>query len=588
LIRRPRVRRLRTKIIFSFCLLMVAGGALTTSLVRQTVLTRVESGAERAARGLADTLATQLAEPLAFGDRLTARRTLTRAVDASPDVVYALVVAPRGDLLSHSFPADRVPAELLTAVVGHSHRGVLHITTEAGPALDAAAPIGEGLLGTLHLGVSTAWVRHAAIEAVGNVIVITLAAVGVGILGIIALSNLITRPLSQLRGAAERVGRGEAPLGIALSGHDEVAALSRSFDAMARQIRARVAEVEALRAYFERVLDHLPLAITVIDREGRVEYANRYVGHRRDAAPGVSYAELFGDDRPPLDPDEAPSGRSHTTPDGRVFALERVPLTDGEGTRRVLEVGHDVTHERALAAQVQRAERLAVAGEIAAGVVHTINNPLDGVKRALDLAAARPEDAARVVTMLDLAIEGVDRIASVTRTLLTFARPGRDGAPTPSDVNGVAEAAAKLVRLTADSAGVTLELDLDPDLDTIVIDPGGVSELLVNLLINAVDACREARDRPGRVALRTARADRGGVEITVEDDGVGIAPDDLQRIFEPFFTTKDVGRGTGLGLPVARRVVDAHGGTLTVASELGSRTAFTIWLPGDAGGGAAP
>jgi len=250
-----------------------------------------------------------------------------------------------------------------------------------------------------------------------------------------------------------------------------------------------------------------------------------------------------------------------------------------DGRRSVVESSLDVTQQRELLERAQRAERLAVAGEIAAGVVHTINNPLDGVRRALELAAKNPADHERVAKMLGIAKEGTDRIVNVTHTLLGFARADTSSTPVPVAVDSIVEAAVGLVLLKAQANAVSIELNLAPSLPAISVDPQAIMEVLVNLLLNAVDACQENCT----IKVQTRTADASRVEILVADDGAGVPPEIAEKIFEPFFTTKEVGRGTGLGLSVARRIVEAHQGTIDLSQTEGGGSTFRVRFTGHVG-----
>jgi two-component system NtrC family sensor kinase len=257
-----------------------------------------------------------------------------------------------------------------------------------------------------------------------------------------------------------------------------------------------------------------------------------------------------------------------------------VPFQGDGHTGTVIVTSLDVTDKNKLAQRLHRAERLAVAGEVAAGVVHTINNPLDGVRRALEMGRRDPALGKRTSEMLALASEGIERIASITRTLLNLARADLATAPANLSPNACVKDVVRLVELRAHAKGIDLLAALDPSVPDILADPRGLNDVLVNLLLNAVDATASG----GHVVVSTSRQDPSAIEFRIADDGVGISKDDLDRVFEPFFTTKDVGHGTGLGLSVARRIVEAHGGDITVESSVGKGATFRVRWPiaGDA------
>ncbi len=570
---------LRSKIIVSFSLLMVVGAAVSTLLVGRNLARTLGVTADRSGSAFARTLAGQIAEPLAYGDRLTVRRLLTRAIEANADVVYAFIVEPSGAVRDHSFPADAFPEDLLVVA---QRVDPASLRTELGSVRDLPTPITEGILGTLHVGVSMAWVDAATFDGVRYVLFATALAMAAGIVGILFLASLITRPLHGLREAAVRLGKGDLSAGAPVSGRDEIADLAATFNNMADQIRERIAESEALGEYVERVLDHMESPILVVSESGHVEYGNRALVDAHGPLEGVKCCTVMSDERPcnecPV-PEVVSTGqvvhRDYRADSGRSYQLTYVPMLGRDGLRSVVERAFDVTEQLELQERLQRAQRLAVAGEIAAGVVHSVNNPLDGVRRALDLAAARPDDPERLQRMLALATVGTDRISHITRTLLGFVRADARGHALPVNPGTLVESAVNLVRLEAHGRHVIIEVDVAEDLPQTRMDPQGMEEVLVNLLLNAVDAC----DGGGRVVVRAAMSGDESLEISVSDSGPGVPSHLSEQIFQPFFTTKDANQGTGLGLSVARRVAEAHGGEVALEPSSGAGAKFAVRIP---------
>lgn len=227
--------------------------------------------------------------------------------------------------------------------------------------------------------------------------------------------------------------------------------------------------------------------------------------------------------------------------------------------------------------QIFHAERLASIGRLASGVAHEVNNPLNGIRSCLYAIRQEPENAAQTAEYLGLIEEGIGKIESIVRKLLGFARTSRGDAPV--DLNAEIGAVLALLAYRLDEKNVEVVRALADDLPPVRGEATLVQEVLMNLLLNAFDAIEPC----GRVTIRTAR-DREFVRVDVEDDGCGIAGEDLPKVFEPFYTTKDPGKGTGLGLSVAQRIVEAHGGTIAVTSGAGEGARFTVRLPA---GGAA-
>ncbi len=251
------------------------------------------------------------------------------------------------------------------------------------------------------------------------------------------------------------------------------------------------------------------------------------------------------------------------------------------------------TELRQARAGLDRAERLAAVGRLAAGVAHEVGNPMGALLAFVDLAGREP--AAASAHLARATREG-ERVRRILRQLLDFARPDAMRAPPrPLDLAAAAQEAVTRVAAQQRYAGLRLELTVDGDPPLALGDPAAVAQILLNLLLNAADAVGAARGgrilllvREAPLALRggeapehaQARRSPGGVECVVADGGCGVAEGDRERIFDPFFTTKDPGAGTGLGLSNSLRLAEEMGGALElVAPPEGLRTAFALRLP---------
>jgi signal transduction histidine kinase len=275
----------------------------------------------------------------------------------------------------------------------------------------------------------------------------------------------------------------------------------------------------------------------------------------------------------------------------------------------------DITERQAREVEAQHLQKLEALGRLSAGLAHEINTPIQFVgdnarflaesyeamlklvltyRRILDTSSgaiswyqrqelvqeAEAEAdvdylAEEVPTAVRQSLEGVERVASLVRAMKTFSHPGTSG-QAPADLNEALRAtmtvARNQIRYIADAV-----LDLG-DVPPVVCNIADLNQVFLNMVVNAADAIQEKGDH-GTITV-VSRRDGDEVMITISDTGAGIPRDLQRRIFEPFFTTKKVGRGTGQGLALARAVIcDQHGGTLTLTSEPGAGTTFTIRLP---------
>lgn len=241
--------------------------------------------------------------------------------------------------------------------------------------------------------------------------------------------------------------------------------------------------------------------------------------------------------------------------------------------------------ERRLHDELRRRERLAFLGELAASVAHEVNNPLDGLQNAARILRRSPADSTRAAQMLDLIDEGLERIELIVRRLLTLARENVIR-PIATDITRVVESAGAVVANKMETRGVALQRDYNGATGAVMADPHLLEQVFVNLYLNAIDSMGPSggvlnvRVRRERAAHLGPAGAPDVICVDVADTGSGIAADVLPHIFEPFFTTKGGGRGTGLGLAVAARIIDAHRGSVDVAPREGGGTVFTVRLPG--------
>ncbi len=221
--------------------------------------------------------------------------------------------------------------------------------------------------------------------------------------------------------------------------------------------------------------------------------------------------------------------------------------------------------------QMSKAEHLATLGELAAGLAHEIRNPLAGIAGVIEVIGSDVPESSPSRQILQDVRQEVLHIQRIISDLLEYARPKPPQCHL-ADLNSTVEHAVTLARQQARSRPIGIELDKATDLERVEHDPGQIQQVMVNLLLNAI----QAMDGAGHIYVKVEPRD-GAVLISVKDTGPGIAPHLLPSIFRPFFTTK--GMGTGLGLSLARRLVEDHGGRIQVESAPGRGTEFIVSLP---------
>ena len=258
--------------------------------------------------------------------------------------------------------------------------------------------------------------------------------------------------------------------------------------------------------------------------------------------------------------------------DGTYYWVDTtvVPFVDVAGKPyQYMAIRHEVTKQREAEARLRRQETLARLGEMSAVVAHEVKNPLAGISGALQVVGSRLPADSRDRPVLDEIQDRIASLDSMVQDLLVFSHP-KDPTLAPNRMRAVIEEAGRALRRDRSLADVAIEITgADP---AVPLDREQMHRVFLNLLLNAAQAmgCRGAID----VGITTFD---GRCEVTVADRGRDLAPDDLGKAFQPFFTTKH--RGTGLGLPIARRIVEAHGGTLTAGARQGGGVVLALTLP---------
>lgn len=357
---------------------------------------------------------------------------------------------------------------------------------------------------------------------------------------------------------------------------------------------------EEHRRFTEAVLDALPVSIYVIDRDYRIVTWNR---HREIGVQGIPRDSVIGRDVFEVLAKQ-PQGKlrqeferafrtgkierieQRTTNEGGAtihWLVSKVPMTDketGEITH-VITVGEDVTLRVEAIHAVGRAEKLAAVGRLAAGVVHEINNPLATISACAESLESRVEegsfgaspDVEDLHEYLGLIRSEAFRCKSITNGLLDFSRM-RAGERFPIDVAQLLKSSARLIVHQKRGDNIKIGFDIEADLPPVNADEGQIQQAIIALATNAIDAMSAG----GTLTLR-AFSRQNRIVVEIQDTGHGIAPENVSKIFEPFYTTKEVGKGTGLGLAVCYGIITEHGGRLSVRSNIGAGTTFSIFLP---------
>lgn len=346
----------------------------------------------------------------------------------------------------------------------------------------------------------------------------------------------------------------------------------------AQSYRAQRRALRHTTALASEVVAAMPAGLLLVGPDGTVAMANGAA----ESLAGAASGQLAG--RPAVD--LLPEGALATTDGGEremeiaIGGAEPVPLgltvsavrTDEGILVGSLVVLRDLREMRRLEAEVRRREKLAAVGNLAAGVAHEIRNPLSSIRGYAAYFGAKFAPGSDDRQAAEVMVREVDRLNRVISELIEFARP--------SDLKRrsirLADLAAHAARLTlpdAKARGVTVDLGAATEGPEIQADPDRLTQALLNLCLNAI----QAMEAGGVMRLATGTAPDGRAFISVADSGNGIAPEERDRIFDPYYTTKP--HGTGLGLPIAHKIVVAHGGEIRLSRRSGGGTLATVYLP---------
>ncbi len=348
--------------------------------------------------------------------------------------------------------------------------------------------------------------------------------------------------------------------------------------------QSRLRRVEAFR---DMLISSMPVGLIATDNRGKIILYNRssqeFTGITEKQAmgsdavvfqniPEISEAfrssggsEVSGYLREVHVQNEA--GASHT------LQLNRLSIVDREkrplGTLLLMQ---DLSQVKKLEEELRRNERLAALGKMAAGVAHELRNPLSSIKGLALVLRSRFNEANQDRETADILVQEVERLNRSISELLDYARP-QSLQKKAVDIRELLHKAVSLIRIDAEAAGVNLTSSFQANLPTVQADEDKLTQVFLNLLINAIQAMDE---EGGKLNVQVGATDRK-VEIVVTDTGCGISKEDLSHVFDPYFTTKPA--GTGLGMAMSAKIIEEHGGEISLRSKVGQGTTVVVEIP---------
>jgi signal transduction histidine kinase len=536
------------------------------------------------------------------------RSLLQSSVGYSPNVTYAAIVNREGLAVAHSFPSEEgkpIPEqEDLSRILDRNALAILR-TVQSDRTFEIRQPLlfGDQEFGSIRIGISTLLVKDelrqafkTAMQGIGLALILsTLVAM--------LLAQWMLRPIHVIQSGLTRLGRGELDVRLDLPEGAEFKDLGSSFDAVSAQLSESRAKALSSSTDFESVVDNLEDAVALYGPDGKLMFCNpamesllpdmtdtvralidRTLASRQAQGP-ITEARRFRTD--------SRAGRTQVQVEEETqteLLLMTHPIDDGEGAFvGAMLVARNLGYMNQVHSTLNYSRKLAALGRLMAGVAHEVKNPLNAMTIHLELLKGKLAAAAEPVAVgargshavspvstvgkhVEIIAHEIQRLDQVLNGFLKFARPDELKLQ-PIRLPAIVSDIVTTITPEADRLHVTVRHDCPAGLPAINADPGMLRQALLNLALNACQAMPEG----GTLRIACRPGPRGRVEIDVEDTGVGIAPENLQKIFDLYFTTKE--KGSGIGLSMVYRIVQLHDGEVEVQSTPGRGTRFRLVFP---------
>jgi PAS domain S-box-containing protein len=582
--------------------LVAAAVAVATSVVNLVALARATVSETRSrAELLAETFYHQASRVIrqhgreGVAEALSEDASLTSyaegVVGYSATIMYVAITDRSERALVHSNPSvrgKRVPgAPSLDRFAEQNALSQLWALSEGHRVLEVRVPfeVDGAPFGSVRVAISTLLLKEEISGAIAQNVVYATVAVLAAFLASFYLANRLLAPIEMLRRELGRFDPGEGEPPLDLRNEADVSRVAEFFAAMSRKLD----DERPLRdesSWLSTMLGGLSDAVVVVNEEGHVLSLNRpaekLLGRSQSELQGESLGEVLRPEHPvsrlvskALTSGESIGPANARIDDGRrrvVYALSAQVLRDSNGVSGVMVTARDMDKLSRLSSHLSYSQKLAALGKLTSGVAHEIKNPLNAMVIHVALLREKlSKTTPEAQSSLDTLEQEIRRLDRVIQGFLKFTRP-EDLQLTSVELPELLEEVVRLIAAEAESTGVRVETRFDGELPAVYGDRELLQQVFLNLVRNALDAMPDG----GRLELE-ARQNEEAVEVLVSDDGVGIEPDLKDRIFDLYVTTKS--KGSGIGLSVVYRIVQLHGGEITVESTKGEGARFQVRLP---------
>jgi signal transduction histidine kinase len=548
---------------------------------------------------------------------------VTGAAILDPDGV--VIASWDATKIGQKHPENR--AELATLVSDNAFEQLRTIYSPDAQTFDVrqSLRLGDAVFGSVRVGVSILLVRTAIEDLIERALYTGVAALLLGVLAAVVLSQLLLRPIHVIRGGLTRLGKGEFGVTLDLPPGDEFGELGSFFNTVSQQLSADRSLLAGQKANLQSAVEHLEDAVALFDPSGQLLFSNpamqptlppNSIGRALHGLlpGGHPYRTLVEETlatRSSRGPAHAksPHGSAQadeTSDEGLLVMTHAIAGTDGE-LIGVLLVARNLSHLSRVQSTLAYSRKLVALGRLTAGIAHEVKNPLNAMMIHLELlrtkirnwahasdrrveaavaggsggisggsdrlTAASPPDVESAIEHVEVIEAEIRRLDEVVQGFLKFTRP-EDLRLQPVRVSSIFNEILPVVEPEAAATNVRIVVECSESVPQVNADAGMLRQAFLNLAINAC----QAMPNGGVLRLACAMApNRRRVEVRVEDTGVGIPPENLEKIFDLYFTTKH--HGTGIGLSMVYRIVQLHDGEIEVQSTAGRGTAFRLLLP---------
>ena len=520
------------------------------------------------------------------------RGFLESSVGYSPNLLYALIADRIGVVLLHTErekegkpEPERPNLEGLLKVDTLSRFSALYTSSRT---YETVLPmtLNDRLFASIRLGVSTTLLRREVTASLQQSLAVAAVALPLAWLAAMVLAQLTVRPIRAIVGQVDRLRRGE-PIDTTPVGGDEFQELSAQLSRLGRELQADRLSTLSEKAHLQGVVDQLEDGVIFLNPERHVLFFNRaaeaVVGHSLEQTVGLPIQDVLDPAHPRLAfVDQVLAGgagvRNATValPQGgreKEFLVSAFHMEDARRVMGVAVLLKDLESIKTVQSLVSYSAKLAALGRLTSGVAHEVKNPLNAMMIHVELLKERLEDASPDVRQsLEVIGSEIRRLDRVVQGFLKFMRP-QELTLKPVDLNGLLQSLGALLEAESQSHGVRFVFDLDGGLPVVSADEELLRQAFINILQNAVQAMPQG----GAVRIRTRSDGPDWVRVVITDQGVGIAPEDLDKIFKLYYTSKP--GGSGIGLSVVYRILQLHDGTVEAKSQPGRGTALVVRLP---------